>query len=387
MGILTTKKLKELINIEQDYCISIFFPTFRMGVDVKQNSVRFKQKIKEAEDKLEEIGLSKLEVKNILKPANDLINETIFWQNQSDGLAVFISLEGMNYYKVPFEVEEFVSVSNKFYTKPLINLFTGDGQFYILALSKHEVRLFKGTREKISEIEMEDPPKGINDVLVDYDPKTNLPIRISNSKGSLEVGISPVTQGQADENDFEKNELTKYFSRIDKNLNSLYKGKELPLVLAGVEYLIPIYKEISAYPYIVDEFIKGNPELLSKKDLHKLAWDIIEPKFSEEKVVAETKYNQYSGQGNKLFSNSLKEIVPQAHSGQIETLFISDGALQWGQFNLDTNNVTFHEQAEYGNEDLINFACSQTISNGGTVYMVEPDKVPDGGITAAILRY
>lgn len=387
MEITTMEKLKELINVEQECCISMFLPTFRMGVDIKQNPIRFKQRVREAEDKLVDMGMSASEVRDILKPASDLINETLFWQNQTDGLAVFISLEGMNYYHLPFTVEEYVGVAKKFYTKPLVPLFTGDGQFYILALSKNEVRLFKGTRQEVYEIEMDGAPSGMTDVMIDYDPRTKLEIRNFNSKGSLAAGASPITQAQGNENDFERNELTKYFREIDIALNNLYKGEGLPLVLAGVEYLIPIYKEISIYPHITEDFIRGNPELLSGNDLHKLAWDVIEPRFLEEQVSAEAKYNQYSGQRNKLFSNSLNKIIPQSYGGQIETLFIGEGIHQWGQFSLDTNNVVLHDEQKDGDEDLIDLACIQTISKGGTVYVVEPDKVPDGGTMAAILRY
>ena len=35
MNILTRKKFEELINSEEEWCISIYMPTFRMGPDIK----------------------------------------------------------------------------------------------------------------------------------------------------------------------------------------------------------------------------------------------------------------------------------------------------------------------------------------------------------------
>lgn len=387
MDILTRKKFEELINSEEEWCISIYMPTCRMGPDIKQNPIRYKQCIREAEDKLFNMGLSKSEVGSILLSASDLIDETTFWQNQTEGLAIFITPEEMNYYHLPFEVKEQVVISDKLYTKPLLPLFTADGQFYILALSKNEVRLFKASRQTVNEIVMEDAPRSMEDMKIDDDPRTKLQIRTANPVSSSSLGYNTASQGQAVENDFEKNELTRYFRAIDESLNKLHKGEEIPLVLAGVEYLIPVYKEISRYPNILDEFIKGNPEILYGNDLQKMAWEIMEPKFLKVQELAESKYNQFSGQRNGLSSNSLKKILSQAYNGQIETLFIANGAHQWGQFNPDINKIDFYEDEKVGNEDLMERAATLTISRGGTVYVVDPDKVPDGGTVAAVLRY
>ncbi|MDR7857038.1 hypothetical protein [Tissierella sp.] len=387
MEILTRKKFEELINVEEECCVSMYIPTYRMGVDIKQNPIRFKQQVREAEDKLFNMGLDKAEVGNILRPASDLIDETLFWQNQTEGLAIFITQEGMNYYHLPFEVKEQVVISNKLYTKPLLPLFTTDGQFYILALSQNEVRLFRATRQTVKEIVMEDAPKSVEDVKVDDDPRTKLQIRTANPVSSSSLVYNTASQGQGVENDFNKNQLYKYFRAIDESVKKLHGGNEIPLILAGVEYLIPIYKEISGYPNILDEYIKGNPEILYGDDLQKMAWELIEPKFLKIQELAEAKYKQFSGQKNNLFSDSLKKIIPQAYSGQIETLFISKEAEQWGKFNPDTNKIEFHKEEEYGNEELMDLAATLTISRGGTVYAVDPNKVPDGKTVAAVLRY
>ncbi|WP_353097229.1 hypothetical protein [Tissierella praeacuta] len=387
MDILNKEKLKELMNSEDEWCISIYMPTCRMGADIKQNPIRYKQSIRETEDRLFNMGLSKSEVGNILRSASDLIDETEFWQNQTEGLAIFITPDKIDYYHLPFEVKDQVVISDKFYTKPLLSLFTEDGIYYILALSKNEVRLFKASRQTVKEIIMEDAPRNIDDMKVDYDPRTKLQIRTANSVSNSSIVYNTVSQGQGVENDFDKNELTRYFRAIDESLNKLNKKEQIPLVLAGVEYLIPIYKEISRYPNIVDEFIKGNPEILYGDDLQKMAWEIMEPKFLKIQELAEAKYNQFSGQKNGLSSNSLKKILSQAYNGQIETLFIANGIHQWGRFNPDNNKVDFYEEQDIGNEDLIDRAATLTISRGGTVYVVDPDKVPDGGTVAAILRY
>jgi len=46
-----------------------------------------------------------------------------------------------------------------------------------------------------------------------------------------------------------------------------------------------------------------------------------------------------------------------------------------------------HEEAKPGDEDLLDLAAVQTLLNGGTVYAVELEKVPDGASLAAVFRY
>lgn len=387
MDILTIDDIKELVNKEQEIFVSIYLPTFSSGGDIRQNPVRFKQLLREAEAELYNREMRKQDIESFLKPATDLIPDIKFWQNQSDGLVVFIYPGEIKYYRVPFEFKESVTVSNKLYIKPLLPMFAGNGQFNILALSKNQVRLFRCTRQNVKEIELEDSPDSMHDMQVDDDPRTNLLFRTSSPQGSSSLVYNTVSQGQGNENDYEKNELTRYFRAIDDAILRMFEGENIPLVLAGVEYLIPIYREKSNYPYIVEEFIPGNPELLNGDELHKLAWEIVEPIFTKKQEVDEEKFKQFSGQGNKLFSTSLDKIISAAFVGQIESLFIDNEFNQWGKFDHDNNTIKINEEKALGDEDLVEYASILTLSRGGRVYAVESDKVPSGGAVAAVLRY
>lgn len=385
MDILTIKDLEELINVDQDLFISIYLPTISAGnADIKQNPIRLKQLLRVAEDKLFSMELRKAEVAKILEPASRLIDDTRFWQNQSDGLALFIYSGEVKYYRLPIEFKESISVSNKLYLKPLLPLLAGNGQFYIMALSKNEVRLFGCTRQSVRELEFENAPRSMFDMQVDDDPGNNVPIRIANVSSGADLMYNKVTQGAASENEYEKNELTKYFRAIDAALVAMHEGEKIPLVLAGVEYLIPIYREKSNYPYITEEFIAGNPELISGEQLHEKAWSLVEPIFTKAQEVAEEKFKQYSGQKNKMTLTSLEKIIPAAFNGQIESLFIDNKIDQWGKFDHDTNKISLDQEEKNGDIDLIEYASILTLSRGGKVYT---EKVPNGGNLAAVLRY
>ncbi len=385
MDILTIKDLEELINVDQDLFISIYLPTIRAGgADIKQNPIRFKQLLRIAEDKLFSMGLRKAEVDDILEPGRRLLDETRFWQNQGDGLALFIYSGEVKYYRLPLEFKESITVSNKLYLKPLLPLLSGNGQFYIMALSKNEVRLFGCTRQSVKEIEFEDAPRSMFDMQVDDDPNYHDPIRVANVSGGSDLMYNKVTQGGAIENEYEKNELTKYFRAIDAALVAMHVGEKIPLILAGVEYLIPIYREKSNYPYITEEFIRGNPELISGEQLHEKAWALVEPIFTKGEQVAEEKFKQFLGQNNDMTLTSLEKIIPAAFNGQIESLFIDNEIDQWGKFDHDTNKLMLNEEQGMGDIDLMEYVSILTLSRGGKVYT---DKVPNDGELAAVLRY
>lgn len=390
MDILTVEDLQGLINKESNIFISIYLPTFSSGVDQRQNHIRFKQLLREAEAELYNMEMTKSEVEEFLKPAKILITETRFWQNQGDGLALFIHYDGIDYFRLPIEFNETMEISNKIYIKPLLPLFTGNGQFNILALSKNQVRLFRCSRQRVKEIELKDAPDSMHDMQVDDEidsPREDLALRTSRNVGKNQLTYNKVTQAQSNEDDYERNELTRYFRAIDESLMNIHKREVVPLVLAGVEFLIPIYREKSKYPYIVEDFIKGNPELLNGEELHKLAWEIVEPLFNKDKELAEERYKQYQGQKNKLYANSLTRIIPAAYNGQIDALFFEDGIQQWGKHNVDNHKVELHDKAMDGDEDLIEYASLLTLSRGGKVYSVASDEVPDKTTVAAVLRF
>src|SRR5665648_323857 len=154
MDILTKVELETLMRKEQQWCVSIYLPTHRSGVETRQDPIRFKNLLGEAEKNLHALGISPLDLKNILEPANRLELDSPFWQHQSDGLAIFLSATSFRSFRLPLNFEKQVVVEDNFYIKPLLPLFTGDGHFYILALSQNEVRLLSGTRYSVSEVEI-----------------------------------------------------------------------------------------------------------------------------------------------------------------------------------------------------------------------------------------
>jgi hypothetical protein len=387
MDILKQADLKALIETSKDWCVSLYMPTHRAGREQQQDPIRFKNLITRSQEKLLEYGLRRPEVQDLMRPVEKLFTDEDFWQHQSDGLAVFLSPDTFQTYRVPSKFDELVVVANNFHIKPLLPLLSQDGHFYILALSMNEVRLFLGTRHTMDKIDLGEIPTNMQEALWMDDPEKHTDFHTGTGNTGSEGKRRAVFHGHGSKKAEEKTNILRYFQRIDKGINDSLEDKSIPMVLAGVDYLLPIYHEANTYAGLLKEGLDGNPEDVPEKELHKLAWELVQPIFTEDQKQAQEKFKQLDGQGSELASANLKTVVKAANFGRVDTLFVPLGVQRWGRYDTQENKVTLDAKSAPENEDLLDFAAMHTLFNSGKVYAVHSDKLPGDGELAAILRY
>jgi hypothetical protein len=386
MNILKRSEIEALIQRRNGWHVSIFMPTHRLGDDILQDPVRFKNLTSEAEGQLIDLGMRQPDAQKIINPLYELATIRDFWRHQSDGLAVFISPTVFQYQRLPMNFDERVVVSDRFHIKPLLPLLSWDGRFYILTLSQQEIKLLQGTRFSVGEVDLHEIPEGLQEALRWEDPERRLQWHTSSSN---EPGMRRAEfHGHMANAEVETKELIKrYFHEIDKGLNQILGEDHAPLVLAGVDYLLPIYKEVNSYPMLEERGVPGSPKELDMASLHEKAWPIVQPHFQRDREEAADLYRQLSGQSDPRASDEIREIVPAAVFEQVDTFFFPKNLNQWGNFDPESNEVTLDDEYESGDEDLIDLAAAHTILNNGTVYAVEEDQVPGDANLAAIFRY
>ena len=383
MDIITMEELKVFLTSYPGWCVSLFMPTHRTGRETKQDLIRFKNLLREVEERLLAKGLRSPDVREMLKPAQHLLQEPFFWRHQSDGLALFFSLDTFRSYRLPLPFEELVVVSNRFHAKPLLPFFTNEGRFYILALSQNQVRLLEGTRHTVDEVDMESMLPSLAEALP-YE-RFDKQLQIHTGTSSASTGDSAAMFHGQDPSDEDKGRILRWFHKIDDELPNVLIGGQSPIVLAGVEYLFPLYKEANSYPHLVEEGIPGNPEELRPEELHAQAWPLVQPTFMKAQEKAVARYNQLAGTGQT--TTNVQEVVLAAHHGRVDVLFVAIGVQVWGRFDPNTNTVHMGQDLEPGDEDLLDLVVIQSMLHGGTVYAVEPEQVPDRAPLAAVFRY
>ncbi len=86
-------------------------------------------------------------------------------------------------------------------------------------------------------------------------------------------------------------------------------------------------------------------------------------------------------------SNDVREVIPAAYDGRIESLFVTSDQEQWGTFDPVTHIMHVHRVAKFRDEDLLDLAATQTLLHGGSVYAVEREHMPDATLIAAVFRH
>ncbi|UCF19000.1 MAG: hypothetical protein JSU87_13860 [Gemmatimonadota bacterium] len=383
MDLLNRADIRALMGERGNLCVSLYMPTHRAGAETQQDPIRLKNLLRQAEERLTEGGLRRAEAEKILAAAHRTLGDAVFWQHQNDGLAVFASPVTFRRYRVPFKFTELVVVTDRFHIKPLLPLLSGDGRFWILALSQKLVRLLQGTRFSVSELNPESMPTSLAEALGSEERERQLQFHVA-------AGGAPIFHGHGGGGTDEavhKKDLLRYFKQIDKGLHDLLCVERVPLVLAGVDYLLPIYREASTCGELVEEGIAGNPDGLSAADLHAAAWEILEPHFSREQERAAAQYRELAG--TERAASDLQRIVPAAHAGRVDSLFVAVGVQQWGSFRPEAGDVSLHDERQPGDQDLLDLAAVETLAHSGNVYAVNRERVPsaNGSAIAAVFRY
>jgi len=385
MSIFRVDEIQYLITHHDQPCVSLYMPTHRSGRDIEQDPIRFKNLLKQAEAGLTEAGYRTSEARQILEGPRQFLDDGSFWHHQSDGLAMFVCPDGLRHYRLSATLPELCVVGDRFHIKPLVPLITNDGRFYVLAISKERVRVLEGTRDSIVELE----PAGLPDGLVDA-LQIDLPERQMKfyAGGSTRGGRRDAVYSGAGESEPDpKDALRRYFRQVDHGLRDLLTDQQAPLVLAGVEYMFPLYRDVSGYNQLMEEGIPGNPEKVTSNELHVRAWAIVQPYFEREQREAAARYGSLAAMESPLVSDTFAAVVPAAHHGRIHVLFVPIGVRQYGRYDATDDSVTLVDQPEREDQELYDLAVMSVLANRGRVFAVAPGKMPGAGPMAAVLRY
>lgn len=382
---VTKDDLLRLSQYHNKSCISIYIPTHRLGMETLkgQDSLNLKNQLKQVRNKLSSLGMNSREIEKLVSPLMDLIDDAGFWRHQSEGLAVFVSEDIFEKYTVPIKFEEFNYISSEFYLKQLFPLFNEYGHFYLLTLRKDEIRFFEGNKYGLTEIDVKElvPARLEDSVGYDFEQK-RAQFRTQwggNNPGSF--------HGHGESETKEKTELLAFLRDVDKGIMSiLHDNQEPPLLLCCLDYIYPVYKEAGTHKNIYPQFISNNPADLATRALHERAWEVLEPHFKKEFLNRKERYLIGIDKG-KAASN-IREIIPAAVAGKVDTLFLEKNTDIFGIYDPSTGGISIQEEHNNSNVSLMNLAAKKVFEQGGMVYLLPKNHMPDGSSEInALFRY
>lgn len=376
---ITRDNILNLAKQQHDVCISIFLPTHKVGEEVQQDPIRLKNLISEAESQLKEREVSEKRIERILKEPRQLLDQPMFWQHNDKGLALFISGENFDYYRIPYRFDKQVMVSDHFLITPLIPMITLEGTFCTLALSQKNIRLLKCTRDSVEPVALSEAPTSLKEFLK-YDVNEQ---HLQHHSGQGE-GLA-IFHGQGGTRDTDTQEIINYLKTVENEVTSIMKKRNDPLILAGVKRAIAEYRKVNHYSRLIDQTIQENPDPLSDKEIGKSSWKIIKSYFLKDMYKDIDRFADLSGSDKQ--SDNLTQIVEAAYYGKVDSLFVPIGEHSWGWFDQERDVVHHSKQSKNGEHDLINMAAIKTLTQSGTVYALDRDEMPNQAPIAAIFRY
>jgi hypothetical protein len=368
-------------------CLSLYAPTHRAGRAKAQDPIRLRNMIRDAERRLQEKGLRPPAVEELTAPARAALQTPGFWRRQDLGLAVFSSADVHLHYPLPIRPPRTLVVSSRFHLKPLMPLLYNDGLFFILALSQNVVRAFWGTRDHIVSADMESIPKSLADTFKPLPPEEHLQWHTRTGDISVRGRRAAVFHGQGGRTDGKKDDLLRYCQRIDRGVRRSLRGRRIPLIIAGVDYLLPIYRKANTYPNLSAELTIGNPDRLHAAELHKLAWKAMKPIVAKRREDAFRSYQQLAGEGDNRACSDLQAILAAAFQGRVAALFVDTQCEEWGSYDAENGRMVLTPTQQDNSEDLLNLAAVQTYLHDGSVFAVDRKHIPSDSPIAAQLRY
>lgn len=382
-GLITDQEFADLARVHDLRCTSIFIPTARAGEEMVsgQDQLRLKNCLKEVRRQLEYEGLSPNEISGYLEPAENLLEDKGFWRNQSDGLAIFLQGDRMRYYTLPLHFDRKIYMADHFYLLPVIPYFTDNGRFYLLALSRQQVRLYEGSRHSISEVVTgEEVPRCLEDV-VGYDFREKSLQHRTHQGGEA----AAMFHGQGAGKDDTDPETDRFFRAVDAGVAELIGNDRAPLVLACVEEAFPIYRKATSHPNLFGEFVRGNPDETDPLLLHEKAWELVEEYYRKDRREQSEQIRDLSARGRT--SSDIGEIVPSAVEGRVDTLFIRKGEDLMGIYDITERRVLVKEDRPKS-VSLFNMAAVHTLENSGRVYTATAEEMPIQATDInALMRY
>ncbi len=346
-------------------CLSITLPTHRTSPDNRQDPIRLKNLTREAAERLAgELG--KREVAAVLR-ALEQLSEQVDHERNLEGLALFVSADLAQAYRVPFILPERVIVGESFFTRDLVYALNRSPRYWVLALSEQPTRIFEAIRDDLEE------------------PTENTPFPIFHGGPGGAQGLPRrfgVNYSQY------RDEHARIFCRqVDRYLGMALAADPLPLALVGVDRWLAFFREVTDHGEHIITTLTGNYDQTSAHDLGKLVWPLVRESLAARRsaIFGELEV----AVGGQRSASTLGEVWRFAQEGRGATLVVEEGYHEAAAF--DERGHLRPPRADEGGaavlDDAVDEVIETVLAKGGRVVFVDDGTLEAHGRIALTLRY
>ncbi|GAA4453794.1 hypothetical protein [Novipirellula rosea] len=350
--------LEELASITAKPCVSILMRTHRSGPDTQQGSIRLKNLLNDASKKLKSLDHDDA----ILDQVKEAVRVSNFWQHQGEGLAIFVTPDECQMFRLNREVDEIVHVGETFLLLPLIREQGNRDRYFVLSLTWDEAKLYQRRGESLELIETDSLPAKFNDLILPRDPEVSLQNRSHQSIGNAGGSSTAMFHGHGQGEDKIEADREHYLSLVGEEVVGAMYNTGLPLVVVATEEVNGHLRAVSDVS--VDAKVGASPSQWSEVELRDHAHKAIAPILGAQHDKFEDRFGTAVAQSKG--SSDIADVLDAAKNGRIDTVMIRDGARELNR---------------------VNQVVIETLRNGGDVFSKLNDGSSEAAEVAAIYRF
>ncbi|WP_024365951.1 hypothetical protein [Arthrobacter sp. TB 26] len=359
----TRYDLERLAAARDPHSVTVYLPTSTVPADSEENQTRARSLFGSALELLR-AGANKDSLTAIESFLHELLETPEFWFDMGRSLAIFATPTSVLEFRLPNDLENHVSVSDRFAITPLLRAVTFPNAALVLAISQDGARLI--------EVSADRPAQEIT--------VPGMPVDAGSAVGLDSIGgRSHFGRLQGEEG--RKVRLAQYARSVDHALRPILNGQSLPLVIAATEPLRSIYRNLTGYAHLAAEAIEGNPDELTSAQLAEAARGVLDRIYASELVALQATFEERRASGRA--STDLSDLARAAAFGAIATLAVDMDAQISGSVG-DDGALTF--DADTGH-DAVEEIARRALGTGARVLAVRRSDMPENVQAAGILRY
>lgn len=375
--------LLNLVQKQNDPCVTICLGTEKTGREIYKPAARLKKLAKTAQQKLAGHWMGESDATTFMQPVIELAQDHQFWQETERGLVMFLSADGFQKWRIASPVTEQLFVSSRFFVSPLVKTANSDQQFFLLSLSRSKVELFDANESSIVKLNVPNLPANLESALNLTSVERGVQSRTGSREGDgKNVGVF---HGHGGKSETSKQDLKHYFRQINLALSSYLTEKRQPMILCCVSDQASVFREVNSYPYLMVDVVTGNTDRITENQLHQQASPIMREYARTVRQSAIETFRQNANTSRT--SSEISAILAATHEGRVDQLFFDESARLPGEFNSIQQTIDYHASSSDVAQDLIEDAIAQTLLHRGKVFALISEEMPDEETMVATLRY
>ena len=366
-------------------CVSIFMPTHRGGAEARQDPIRFRNLINQAEGELVRRGLRPPDARHMLEPLSEKATDDAFWMRPSGGLAAYVCDGFCKTLELPSPVDDLVVVGQRFHLLPIQPLAAADDRFFILALSQNEVHLYEADHSGCQEVPLTGTFKSIDELLQYYEPPQVVRTPTSRAGGARfqRGGVFHGHSGQ--DKAGPKTRDLEFCQMVESAIARALNEERAPLVLAATEPMAGLYRKVNSYPHLHGQGLPGNPDRVDPLILHSQAMGLLG------RVLASG--SDQAAASCRLLAGTQRAAVGPQHTldaccrRQVDVLLLAKDTQVWGRYDPKTGLLEKHDQRQPDDDELLDLAAHYARQAGAVIHLLPLEQMPDQAPMAATFRF